>query len=592
MSLKSAYTMESKATILFLLFFFIAKSNAQEVCLEKCEDDPCSNLTCPRFLNADCRPNLCLCTADFFWKGSNVTDRCPVETCAEKVCNPKRKCVETVFPPECPPMQPKCRQYIKAKCMLVPPIMSCSEINCGEGMGCRFRARPIAELPPVVRCLPLNRLNTCFHGTCDHGLTCIDDGPSIRCEQIKQTCSEIKCGRGKGCILRPGPNNLHVFNCVPLRRLFNCYPGTCDEGFTCIDDGPSISCEPTSRPTTLPSTTLPSTAPPSTTLPSTPPSSTVCSQVDIDSCLAQFQSCKLLEDGNSECVPFASCSELSCPTGFECVMDKEIEPICILSSKCSILQPFCESFDLTCESIEGVGLCVSPNNCSEIECIEGYTCVDLSFNNSQSGICVEDTNIQYARTCEELNCTYCILTYLPSISNSSIAVCADNDTDELIASTFGGCSLEGTCPDTPGATCLDLVDKGTNVLHFCTAFGCTTDDDCSPFNDTFCIKNVTSFADSVCAPVDTNIFYGVSCESNKCVGNESCLEVNLGKELIASICTPDLFIDVFTSCTQLKCDVDGEVCSETIIVSDLIQNISLATCINEEEYLQSLEFLL
>ena len=103
--------MESKATILSLLLFFIAKSNAQEACPEQCEDDPCSNQTCPRFLNADCRPNLCLCTANFFWKGSNVTNRCPVETCAEKVCNTGYRCVEAVHPPECPPMQPKCHQY-------------------------------------------------------------------------------------------------------------------------------------------------------------------------------------------------------------------------------------------------------------------------------------------------------------------------------------------------------------------------------------------------------------------------------------------------------------------------------------------------
>ena len=122
-----------------------------------CSPDPCdNNAQCLRFLNAECQVNSCngVCTANFFFRGRNVTDRCGVDICDTRDCGPNRQCIEEVYPPTCPEGRPisKCRQYMKAKCVIKKRPLTCNDINCGEGMVCRYRER--GSYSPVVRCVP------------------------------------------------------------------------------------------------------------------------------------------------------------------------------------------------------------------------------------------------------------------------------------------------------------------------------------------------------------------------------------------------------------------------------------------------------
>ena len=122
-----------------------------------CSPDPCdNNAQCLRFLNAECQVNRCngVCTANFFFRGRNVTDRCGVDICDTRDCGPNRQCMEEVYPPTCPQGRPisKCRQYMKVKCVFKKRPLTCNDINCGEGMVCRYRER--GSYSPVVRCVP------------------------------------------------------------------------------------------------------------------------------------------------------------------------------------------------------------------------------------------------------------------------------------------------------------------------------------------------------------------------------------------------------------------------------------------------------
>jgi len=103
--------------------------------------DTCENAICPRFYNAECEDDACSippCRPQFFFRGRDVTNRCPlVERCSNKTCNKKRKCVEIIKPATCPSHNLQCHQKLKAKCVLVdPPPMSCDEIQCEKGTAC------------------------------------------------------------------------------------------------------------------------------------------------------------------------------------------------------------------------------------------------------------------------------------------------------------------------------------------------------------------------------------------------------------------------------------------------------------------------
>ena len=176
-------------SMLVLLMIIIIASAQEESCpdeVAECAVDPCEGQMCPRFYNAECRPNLCfggLCTANFFFRGSNVTDRCDVITCDARKCAKRRQCMEEVRPSMCPPGFPDCRQALHTRCVLPPDLdrpMTCLDINCTDGEVCRMRLRG-HDCPPVVNCFPPERVSDCVPGTCNEGLECVDDGPSVRC---------------------------------------------------------------------------------------------------------------------------------------------------------------------------------------------------------------------------------------------------------------------------------------------------------------------------------------------------------------------------------------------------------------------------
>ena len=133
----------SKFIVLLLVAAVAAQSDCPNATTE-CPDN-CAGEQCARFLNAECQANPChgLYTPNFFWRGKNVTDRCPVERCRDKVCPGILEYVEIVRPDSCPEGVPQllCRQYIRATCVLPPPPTDCSQITYGEGMFCRERHR-------------------------------------------------------------------------------------------------------------------------------------------------------------------------------------------------------------------------------------------------------------------------------------------------------------------------------------------------------------------------------------------------------------------------------------------------------------------
>ena len=163
----------------FLVLTLVATVAAQEDCPDAATEcpDSCAGKECARFLNAVCWENPChgLCTPNFFWRGNNVTNRCPVERCNDKMCPGVRQCVEEVRPASCPEDLPRslCRQYIQARCVLPPPAIDCSQISCGPGMFCRERRGGKG-----VTCA---RARNCNQLACDEGFICTETEQGPQC---------------------------------------------------------------------------------------------------------------------------------------------------------------------------------------------------------------------------------------------------------------------------------------------------------------------------------------------------------------------------------------------------------------------------
>ena len=177
-------SMKIFSPFVLLLVLLLTTASAQEECPDVvCAEDPCEGQMCPRFYNAECRINRCSCTADFFFRNRNVTARCPVTTCDTRECPVRRQCIEEVRPPACPDERPNCRQALHTRCFL-PPVtnrpMTCLDMTCMEGEVCRMQERD-PPFFPVVNCWPPKRVRDCVPGTCNDGLQCVDDGPSVRC---------------------------------------------------------------------------------------------------------------------------------------------------------------------------------------------------------------------------------------------------------------------------------------------------------------------------------------------------------------------------------------------------------------------------
>jgi len=147
--------MMARYVSLFALLSAPLLITAQNQCRDECPVDPCaSNPPCPRYFNADCITNCKECTANFIFRGRNITDRCEALTCDTRDCGTIRQCMEEVTPAFCE-SQDTCRQRLRTRCIRINTTrpMTCEDIVCGEGMMCRFRER--VSRPPVVRCVPL-----------------------------------------------------------------------------------------------------------------------------------------------------------------------------------------------------------------------------------------------------------------------------------------------------------------------------------------------------------------------------------------------------------------------------------------------------
>ena len=148
----------------------------------------CEIAHCHRFYNAECRDDHCEsppCEPHFFWRGKNVTLRCEAETCDTKTCADTRQCMEEVVTRPCPPGSSPCRQYLNAKCVLMPMErpMTCSDITCNPGTVCRIRKR-LDRPHPVIVCIPTEKQTACDNIHCEPGFSCVDEGNSITCVPI------------------------------------------------------------------------------------------------------------------------------------------------------------------------------------------------------------------------------------------------------------------------------------------------------------------------------------------------------------------------------------------------------------------------
>ena len=230
---------------LFLALLLVATAVTQEECPDAATECPnsCAGKQCARYLNAECQENPChgLCTPNFFWRGRNVTYRCPVEGCGNKTCPGLRQCVEEVRPALCPGSLPRslCRQYIHARCVLPPPPTDCSQISCGPGMICQERRRRQG-----VTCV---QAQNCKQLTCKDGSICTmtEQGP-LCVVSIALSCKDLSCPEGTVCVTDSIPSfNLSVAQCLDqeeAERLPTVDTFFCSSGATICDDPENEIC--------------------------------------------------------------------------------------------------------------------------------------------------------------------------------------------------------------------------------------------------------------------------------------------------------------------------------------------------------------
>ena len=233
---------------IFFALLLVAAVAAQSDCpnaATECPDN-CTGEQCARFLNAECQENPChgLCSPNFFWRGKNVTDRCPVERCTDKVCPGIRECIEIIRPASCPEGVPQslCRQYIRATCVLPPPPTDCNQITCEEGMFCREKLRGKG-----VTCVQARNCNQLI---CNEGSICTETEEGPKCViGIQPSCADLSCPEGTVCVSDSIPSrNLSVSQCLdqeeaerlPTFETFFCGSGTiiCDNeprAEACVD---------------------------------------------------------------------------------------------------------------------------------------------------------------------------------------------------------------------------------------------------------------------------------------------------------------------------------------------------------------------
>lgn len=340
-----------------------------------------------------------------------------------------------------------------------------------------------------------------------------------------------------------GPDFPPVVNCFPSNRVNDCVPGTCNEGFECVDEGPSVRCVISS--TDTPSTTAPSPSPDITTTASPSPDSTTATIPPIS----------------------PECEALRCGEQNRVCEEDENGARCILPSSCEELAPFCRRVNAfsTCVELNPTPTCVLPPNCDLISCREFERCavvqlIGVLSNQTFIGVCLATI---FGASCDELECLrdddICTLTSVPNVPNSTLAECA-RPTDLTCESDFFCSSLMNERED---VTCVDLTQDGRliggkscTVLN-CELEGCPGGAECVSFTG-------APFTSACELSSRGTISYGTTCSDREdaCTGDNVCQEAVLNGIVLGSFCgfpqTP-----LSESCDSVTCDDEVDECSVT-----------------------------
>ena len=505
-----------------------------------CVHDPCEGARCPRFLNTGCRPDFCNgeCKATFFRlsDGKEVTDRCSAETCGEKVCQGSRTCIEEVVPPSCPAGSPNCRQYIKARCVLPPPVMNCSFVACHPETVCVVKDTPRGPRP---RCVAPPPPSSCDELECEEGMECFERKREglrsvVRCvpasiSEKPRNCSELECPDGFVCMVT---NNRAICAMAPT-------PRTCSE----------LECEPGQECREVTSNTSSSSTP-------------LCITVIVIGSTCEELKCEELL--GQECTTL-TIEDLSTPIIF-------LATFCAPTANCSLLETRCQQRGQICE-VKGEGdsavaRCVQPTTCEKVLCNPGFECVAFMFNSTKCPATVGpgipmpmlpqpslDLNFVLCfpsvirSSCKELNCRDdqgCAFSGYPA-RNVSLAYCFDQPivvpSPQPTITPFPQPTCNNTNPCFGGMEiCVDLKQGNIQLDTSCVTINCLE-------NNTICDPGFTCRSlpgefegtadfDSVCTEDASNFEFGGSCEERECDEGQMCYDVEFEGELVGTICVP------------------------------------------------------
>ena len=623
--------------VLSVSLFAVLGARAQTAICPKpvaCVADPCDGARCPRFLNTECKVDVCHgeCKATFFRLSDRreVTNRCAGPTCAQKPCPAGWTCINTVFPTACPRSRPNCRQYIKPQCVLPlqpqPPV-DCSQVLCPPDRSfCEVRQ---TTRGPRARCLPRP--------------------PSTSCE-------DVECEEGMRCRVREREGARPVVRCVPIRVLpvpRNCRQLECSDGFMCVVmDGRAMCIETPSPP----------------------------DECDRLACEERNQECRIITVLNvtrAMCGPISDCSRLSCneSEGLECRVGGEGQAkfafcartsncsrircdesqglecrvvgegvfsaaVCLRPRNCSVLNPICRRSGLVCQEPQDEGdfaqaSCVVATSCEQLKCNHGFTCIEFS---PVGGGAVSSTVIPPNQTSTSATTfssegptagdggsgsgttpTIPITTSYPVPTSTSrppiqipvVASCTANSSratcEDFQCEKDQVCSLQRypsrnisfvTCPTIlipqrqscsntgvercSGMLCVDLVQDGDQVTFSCVEVNCTQQDGMCSTPGTECISAPVPAMniDSVCVQTAVQFELGTGCETrtSACTGGLACQEIQIEGSVVGTICnTPSSPV----SCDNVEC-ASTEECVQSILDGMPISALCLPSSLVDE----------
>ena len=543
---------------MFLLALLVV-ANAQLDCPNpaiECVLDPCEGAICPRFLTADCEANLChgLCSANFNWRGRNVTDRCAVRRCAGRECPGERVCVEEATPFSCPEDKPKCRQYLSARCVLPPPITDCNQLQCPEGMVCRNRIRGEG----VVCVFPRD----CSQLECDEGLACVVQDRKAQCMALTTSsppitvtvspslCMQLGCERfGQLCEIEDGvPTCVEPTTCVPIREEF------CRSiQLVCEETNDTAQC-------VLPSS---------------------CDQLE---CPPGTRCREFSSIGVAFCEPVftaESCEDLDCESiGQVCEQVNETFAACVEPRSCTeALVEQCREGFTVCAIMNGIAVCVPAESCDQLECPRGQGC---SLRNS-SGLTPSGRQAScspFQPSCEILDCSEfagCLTQGYPSL-DLFLSTCVDEFAAD-IARVLTPCAERSGCdPDTN--LCVDSNgENGGFIRSLCIATNCN---DCLLGESCLAVPPSLGIPfTSACVPEEVAFELGPSCSTSgrRCPNGTVCSDTVADRQTLGTICDADLedLPPLSTNCDEVDCEAffPGGDCA--LLFLDSGESVALCT---------------